>query len=469
MKINRWRGGIVLMFALMLLASACSVGLSDHQGDRNDEAEGKGKRNSGLVSQEVIAGPAGSQVAIPAAAVTGFTPQTRLGYTSGDQWEPAIATDRYGHVYVLYPQYGGVPGCSTCPSPTMILVISSDGGRTWAAPKQIAAPGTGQYDAQIVVDPVDGRTVYASWLQNNKSDTVVANSSDYGATWTTVVADSTNAGTDKPILVVKGKDVYVGYDHGQTVFVSYSHDGGKTFTSAKVNVNVNFGWSLAGGGAIDPSGNVYFSWAGYTQNGGAKGPVNLYVSKSSDGGKTWTSNLLDVSSSPPDCSAYSCGWAYLGAQMTMTADAAGTLYTLWNAGTTDKGPERIYFSKSTDGGVTWSAKSDVSTAPSGASHAFPAIAAAGAGDVRIAWMDTRAGTLWNVYLRRSTDGGASWSDEVDLSTYVAGYSYIQPDGFGYPFGDYFEISIDNAGKTHAVWGEGLNYDSPGSIWYAQGK
>jgi hypothetical protein len=48
-----------------------------------------------------------------------------------------------------------VPGCDkSCPSPTMILVISNDHGATWAAPKQIATPGTGQWDAQIVVDPI---------------------------------------------------------------------------------------------------------------------------------------------------------------------------------------------------------------------------------------------------------------------------------------------------------------------------
>ena len=35
--------------------------------------------------------------------------------------------------------------------------------------------------------------------------------------------------------------------------------------------------------------------------------------------------------------------------------------------------------------------------------------------------------------------------------------------------DYFELSIDEAGTTHAVFGEGLNYDAPGSIWYTRGK
>ena len=350
----------------------------------------------------------------------------------------------------------------------MILQVSADRGSTWSSPRQIAPPGTGQWDAQITVDPLDGRTVYAAWLQNGKSDTVVAKSTDFGAHWTVVVADRTNAGTDKPILVVRGQDVYVGYNHTQTVWASSSHDGGATFTSVKVNANAKLGWSLAGGGAIDLDGNIYFAWSGYEQSGGAKGPVNLYISKSSDGGATWTQTLIDKSGAPPDCSSYFCGWAYLGSQITMTSNSTGTLYALWNAGKVDKGPERIYFSKSTDAGLHWSPKTGVSKASLDVAHAFPAIVAGASGDVRIAWMDARAGGLWNTYYRSSTNGGQTWSPETDLSTYVTGYSYIQSDGFSFPFGDYFEMAIDDRGRSHLIWGEGLNYDSPGAIWYARG-
>lgn len=397
----------------------------------------------------------------------GFTAQTRLGYSAGDQWEPAIAADRFGHVYVLAPQYGGVPGCPACPSPTMILQVSADGGHTFGPPAQIAPPGSGQWDPQVVVDPIDGRTVYAAWLQNGKSDTVVARSNDFGQTWSVVVADSTNAGTDKPILVVRGQDVYVAFNHSQKAWVSVSHDGGQTFTQTQIDKNGKLGWALVGGGTVTPGGSVHYGWAGYERNGGATGNVNLFLSSSTDGGATWTTRVVDISAAPPDCSAYSCGWAYLGAQLTLASDAAGTLYALWNANGTPQAPNRVYFATSTDDGVTWSARTEVSTAPAGSAHAFPAIVAGAAGDVRIGWMDSRAGTLWNTYYRESTNGGATWSAERDLSTFVTGYSYILPDGFGYPYGDYWELDIDGNGRTHAVWGEGLNYDSPGSIWYAR--
>ena len=247
---------------------------------------------------------------------------------------------------------------------------------------------------------------------------------------------------DKDILAVRGNDVYVAYNHSQTVWCSSSHDGGQSWTSVKVNQNAQFGWSLTGGGTVDPAGNVYFSWNGYTQNGGAKGPVNLYVTKSVDGGLTWTSKLLDISAAPPDCSAFQCGWAFLGPGIAMTSDAAGQLYVLWNSGAADGGPERMYFSTSTDQSTTWSSRRDVSLAPQGVDHAFPALAAGVAGDIRIAWMDQRAEPYWNVYYRSSTDGGATWTAETKLSTFVKGYSYIFNTGFRFPFGDYFDMTID---------------------------
>lgn len=441
--------------------------------------EGKAKiREEGKVTPSVIRLSPIQPASVPLAGPSGFSPQTRLGFFVNNEWEPAIAADKFGHVYMIYPQYGGVPGCPTCYSPTMVFQMSSDHGTTWASPIVLYPAGSTSYqvDAQITVDPVDGKTVYAAWLQNNKSDILVGKSTDFGATWSFVTADSTNAGTDKPILAVRGQDVYVVYNHSQTVWGTYSHDGGSTFTSVKINQNAKLGWSLAGGGTVTPNGTVYFSWAGYEQNGGAKGNVNLYISKSTDGGSTWTTKALDVSKAPPDCSAFGCGWAFLGAQVTMTSDANGNLYALWNAGSVDKGPERIYFAKSTDGGSTWSARADVSTAPQGTHHAFPAMAATGNGDVRISWMDARAANggmdRWNVYFRSSTNGGSTWSGEVDLSTYVSDpalTTYIFPDGFRFPFGDYYEMDIDEQGTNHLIFGEGYTYDSPGSIWYVKGK
>jgi len=480
MKVQNHPSNLMKVLYVLLAFVLIALGFNAYGSYQQDEflktLKGKAPTRKGEVKAEVINASPIRPVSLSAAPPSGFTPQTRLGFDVGDQWEPAIAADQSGHVYMLYAQYEGVPGCNTCSNPTQILQISNDHGQTWGSPTVIYPAGAatgGQWDSQIAVDPADGRTVYASFMQNNKSDIIVAKSTNFGVTWSFVTADTTNAGTDKPILAVRGQDVYVVYTHAQTTYAAYSHNGGASFKEATVSKGGKLGWALAGGGTVTPNGNVFFAWAGYERNGGATGNVNLYVSKSTDGGDSWTSKVLEISKSPPQCPEYNCGWAYLGAQMVMASDANGAVYVLWNAGvTTAAGPERIYFSKSIDGGNTWSAEVDVSTAPVGTHHAFPAIAARGNGDVRISWMDARAvnGGLdrWNVYYRSSTNGGNTWSSEVDLSTFVTGFAYIFDEGFRFPFGDYYEMDVDEQGTNHVIFGEAFDYNAPGSIWYVKG-
>jgi BNR repeat protein len=351
----------------------------------------------------------------------------------------------------------------------MLLVTSPDNGKTWQAPHVMLESATGQFDAQIVVDPVDRKTLYTAWLQGKKREVMLGKSVDGGATWMYSVAARSEVELDKPALAVRGQSIYVGFNHEEDVWVAWSQDGGRSFASNPVNVAKSPGWSLLGGATVDPSGNAYLAWSSYSKDGGARGPVDLYVGKSADGGKTWTPTRLDVSSAAPGCDTYDCAEAFLGAQISLTSDAGGTLYALWSAGIKKLGPQRIYFSTSTNGGENWLPRKSVSAAAVGIEHAFPAVVAGSDGDVRIAWMEQFKAPYWNTYYRSSSNGGATWSDEARVSGYVAGFKYIQKQGFRFPFGDYFGMAIDNHGDTQIVWGEGLNYQTPGSIWYAGGR
>ena len=409
-----------------------------------------------------------------ALAASGFTPQHRLGYTSGDQWEPAMATDAHGHIYILFPQYGAVDQCPACTTPTMVLLTSSDNGASWDPPQPLLTSSIGQFDAQIKVDPIDRQTLYASWMQG-RHDIIVARSQDFGRSWYFAVAEhSAEVIIDKPVLAVRGPNVYVSFNHDQTLSVAASHDYAQNFSSTVLNPGAGPGWSLAAGATVDPVGNVYFSWTAYARTDLLARPVEVFVSRSADGGRNWSTTPIDVSSAAPDCPAQVCSAGFLASQMALASDDAGVIYAVWNSGSVIGGPQRIYFSSSTNAGENWSTKVDVSNAPVGVEHCFPAITAGTAGDVRIAWMDTRevdpqGHPLWNTFYRASTNGGATWSTESQLSGPVRGYDYILPNGFLFPFGNLFSIGIDNLGVTHVVWGEGLNYRSPGSIWYTRGR
>lgn len=406
----------------------------------------------------------------PSTGPASFTTQARMGFAAGDDWEPAMAADRYGHVYLLYKHYD-VAGQTTCPScdQHLLLQVSNDNGATWSAPTPIDPEATkgGQFDSQIVVDPVDGRTVWASFLQNNKSSIAVMKSTDFGVTWSgPTIVENLQRATDKDELTVRGQTIAVSFNAAQKIYAAVSHDGGATWATTLISSGNNqLGWSLGGGAAIDSHGNIFFGFAGYSQNGGAKGPVNLYVAASYDGGATWSLTLAGVSGAPYPCS--NCGFAFLGAQLTLAVGGDDSVNLLWNSTVdqTDYAPERIYFARSTDGGHTYSARQDVSLAQPGVEHAFPAITTGGAGDVRIGWMDSRTGA-WNLFSRSSTDGGATWSGETRVSGYVPGYSYLTSAGFGLPYGDYFQMAIDSHGATQIGWGESGSYSGPGNIWTA---
>ena len=418
----------------------------------------------------------------PAAPAPSFTFPVQLGFFEGDDWEPSLAADRFGHVYAFWNHYGFDPSCPECPSPHMEIQTSSDGGQTWGTPRALAPDaGAEQHDPQIVVDPVDGRTVYTAFMIGSKSSMFVAKSTDFGQTWRRMLVEPIQRGTDKDILAVRGQDVYLVYNAVQKIYASVSHDGGETWAFRPIvhNTNSKLGWSLPSGGAVDSNGNAYFAWSGYEANGKPSGDVNLFVTKSSDGGETWTTQRIDVSGAPPPCSCG--GWAYWGAQMSLAVDGRDRVYVLYNASDSKFGVNRMYFRQSTNSGTTWSARQDVSLAPAGSNNLFPAIVARGNGDVRIAWQDDRNGfdsggddlsARWNTYYRSSTDGGGSWSAEAQLSQFVPGYSFkfaTPTDGYLEPYGDYFELDIDGAGLTHALWGEGPSYAGPGTIWYARSQ
>src|SRR5258706_4542784 len=170
----------------------------------------------------------------------------------------------------------------------------------------------------------------------------------------------------------------------------------------------HFGQSLSAGGAIDSHGNLFFSWNSFDEAHSKKGngPVTLWVSKSTDHGKHWTRPVFGESGAPPPCRP--CGFAYLSAQ-----DAIKI----------------------------------------GSDDSFPALTVGkDAGDVRLGWMDTRTGA-WNVFFLSSTDGGVHLIPTIRVSGYVPGYTYLTKAGFTLPYGDYFQMTVDEDNNTQMAFGE----------------
>ncbi|MFL5735719.1 MAG: sialidase family protein [Actinomycetota bacterium] len=379
-----------------------------------------------------------------------------------DDWEPALAAGPASNdVYQLGTRYYGPRACGSCPPIAIIFRRSSDGGRTWGPDRFLCrcAGRPNQFDPQI---EVDGRgTVFAAFLQGFTPGVTFMRSDDRGRTWTKPVSFRVGW-SDKPVLAVSGdgKDVYIAFNgpaHGDS-YVAQSHDGGRRWTSSKITKNERY--FFAGGGFVAPDGTVTF--AENTTNQDYTGNVQEVVETSSDRGKTWRVVKLDVTKRQPDCTSRGCYDGFYATVPAIAGDANGNLVDVYVGASVPRGPQRAYVRRSTDGGLTWSRREAIS--PADAIAVSSAAVGGGPGDIRVWYMDDRTGAF-NVWERNSTDGGRTWSPVARLSNALGGPGYVSGRGFGEIYGDYGEIDITARGKTVATWGEAGSYYGPGGIWF----
>jgi hypothetical protein len=422
-----------------------------------------------------------------------------LGYCGGDDWEPSVAADGAGHIYVLITHYRGDTSCDPASGlnhSRIMIQVSSDDGKTFSAPRVVSdTPGgiayPSQADPAIAVDPASG-DVYVSFLayglSGGHTDVYAAKSADFGSSFTAVRVNSHDCkNCDHPKILASGSDVYLAYSQATNHFISVSTDGGASFTETDVLREGVVGFSE--GGVLDAQGNAWFAW-GDCETSSCKGvPAADYrVSETLAG--TSTTSFADVATGDqgPDCPFSSCGFAFFGPQDDIGIDAAGTLYLVWQQGQNpaDRGsPPIINLSRCSAGctsAANWSFvgrvddKNASGCADSACYALFPTIEGGSAGQIHVTWFDDRNGQPidhtngWNVWYRTSANGGSAWTTPGQrMSAFMPAESQSFSAGFLFPYGDYMRIALDpNCGsKPVMVWGEGHNWvggpSAPGHI------
>jgi hypothetical protein len=195
------------------------------------------------------------------------------------------------------------------------------------------------------------------------------------------------------------------------IYFRKSIDDGATWQPAKRLTN-NTLYSTSPALAVSGA-NIYVVW-----NNTASGNGEIYFRKSTDSGATWQTvqrltNNAGNSNDP-----------------TIAIDGS-IVYLSWTDYTPGNG--EIYFEKSNDGGATWQTAKRL-THNSGESF-VPRIAVSGA-SVYLVWQDLNPSN-YEIYFRKSTNGGATWQAAQRL-TNTPGYS-------GYP-----KIAV-NSSSVFVVW------------------
>lgn len=172
----------------------------------------------------------------------------------------------------------------------------------------------------------------------------------------------------------------------------------KTNFRAPLNLTPHKGGAFAPRVALDSSETVNIVWAD-TKDGPGKA---LFI-RSTDLGRTFT-EPLDISRS--------AGAAF---DPEIAIDPSDAINVAWQD--TAPGTSVIMFSRSTDGGQSFSQPKRISTGTGAATEA--AIATDAAGRISVTWVDESPGHA-EAYYARSTNGGASFSDPVNVSNFPNG-------------------------------------------------
>jgi hypothetical protein len=328
--------------------------------------------------------------------------------------DAAFASD--GTLYVIYVN---LVGNGNGPE-NLWIASSTDGGRTLSPPTRIAG-GVGEiFQARMAVAP-DG-TIHITWLQGGET----GNLSLLGK---------------NPIVTVR------------------SEDGGHTWTQPVVISDSSRDRVASASPAVDRDGNVTVLYQDYKGDRrdfeNLEGPVfedpwALVVTRSGDGGQTWTPGVEFESGLIPTRRFL----VYLPESPGLAVGPRGEIYATWMDGR--NGDEDVFIKKSPDGGRTWSAPIRVNDNPlrDGTDQYLPRVAVNEDGRVDVVFYDRRRDTrniLTDVFLGTSTDGGETFTNRrLTSEAFDSGIGPSVSLLHGVDFGT--KLGIDSSGNTVvAAW------------------
>lgn len=396
--------------------------------------------------------------------------------------------------YVDESRAGGEPLVATLPDGR--LLYSAHAGTTHFFTPEAPNPGT------------------TAFVENYTGQTYIWSSDDNGKTWTfrprTVAPDGVPASgfSDPEIAIDSAGNVYYSEINLANVAVSSSKDNGESYTLENFfgAILTDRQWMEA-----DRPGELYFVANAF--GGGTGVPPNVgtghYISKSTDGGKTFTTGIPDKEGGSglgdirvdkrtgtvyeahyqsgtlsmaafrnardgdlvaTDTNVIAEGAPQLGHWPAFDLDPSGNLYITWDQNETEERAAGIWFSSSKDGGRTWAVPTRVNTGNNTA--IWPWLAAGDDGRVAVSWLEAdvalpkhdaetpgdhgwrirAAATLTGLGCSTSTTPSFSLAtateEPVHSGTICQGGTTCQAFAIDRRLGDYFSMEVDGTGAMY---------------------
>jgi len=163
--------------------------------------------------------------------------------------------------------------------------------------------------------------------------------------------------------------------------VRLTNDPANSYTS------YNNAWCIAASGNV-----VHVVWFDYRD-----GNPEIYYKRSTDAGVSWLPDTRLTNNT-------AASW------VPSIVVSGSVVHVVWED--YRDGNYEIYYKRSTDGGVSWSADTRLTNAT--AESWYPSITVSGS-VVHVVWEDTRDGEDWAIYYKRSTDAGVTWGTDTRLT------------------------------------------------------
>ncbi len=365
---------------------------------------------------------------------------------------------------------------------------STDGGVTWGQTNLPLASGD-SFHSDPTVDWSSDGTAWSTTMGINGSVLKVQSyrSSNGGATW---IFDGTVSGTqtstDKQMQWIDHsatspyKDQnYVIWHNGAPAYMNRRTSAGWG-TPIKVSLTETTGTSIGADVKTNSAGDVFGFWP----DTGSRG---IYVVKSTNGGASYSTPTRIVTT----YDSYDIGVPAFNNRRILIYVSGGTyrngttnnVYALWadlsgdtgcttasnepGASTSSTCKTRVWFSRSTDGGTTWSTRVKINN-QSGLNDQFNPFLAIDEtnGNIGAMYYDTvnDAGRKKvDIYFQLSTNGGVSWEAPIKVTTAMTDETISGADS-GNQFGDYNSLSA-HANKFFPSWTDRRN-NSKEEIWTA---
>ena len=365
------------------------------------------------------------------------------------------------------------------------VYVTTNGGTSWFGSDTLNGAPIGNHggDPGPAIDHT-GR-MYMSHLGYTTSGMFANYSTNNGLSWSNTFTIASGS-QDKNFSGVDDDPSSPYYGRAYTVWslfnvsnppiaVSYTSNGGVSWTGAQtINTSVSGHYSQGCDLRVGPGGVVYVSWTAPVSGSPFTGDF-VGFAKSTNGGVNWTvtDNAYDINGIRN--SSYGSYGIRVNDFTRIDVDRSGGARNGWiyivapeksPGAATDAGDIIMHYSS--NGGSSWSSAIRVNqdTPGNGKLQFMPAVRVDEFGGVNVIWYDNRntATDSAEVYMGRSLDGGATWSEMVvsdhrfrprAISGLAGGYS---GDYIGITSGNakLWPVWMDNSTGNYQLWTAGIN-------------